>query len=134
MEQKEKGRSLRDLYWIAGLIEGEGSFVIHNHLTGTKSFQFTMGMTDKDTINKASRILKGNPNGYFEGTRNSPTHKRIYRIKMSGVQAIGWMMTLYPLMSQRRQEKIKEIIGLWKRTCGHRPDLSAFSNSFYSIK
>ena len=30
------------------------------------------------------------------------------------VKNIAWMMTLYPLLSNRRQDKVRGLLGLWK--------------------
>jgi hypothetical protein len=39
-------------------------------------------------------------------------------MRVRGVDAIGWMMTLYSLMGQRRKAKIRECIAYWKTRPG----------------
>ena len=51
----------------------------------------------------------------------------MYRVQINGTAAIGWMFTIYPLMSKRRQEKIREIISKWKNSNCHHINESTFS-------
>ena len=40
--------------------------------------------------------------------------RTIYGLNIYGVNAIQWMMTLYPLMSRRRKEQIRMAIAKWQ--------------------
>jgi hypothetical protein len=68
-------------------------------------------MTDEDTIRRAQRLMGGT-------IRRAPGQKEgwlpQYKTSVYGHPAAAWMMTLYPLMSARRQEKIAECLGRWK--------------------
>ena len=98
-------RSFReDVLWLAGLWEGEGSFVIHNRVP-----IMSLGMTDEDTVRRAYQIMRisrklqvclRNPRGF----------KTLYSLQVNASQAVGWMMILYPFMHQRRRQKIREIL------------------------
>lgn len=97
-----------DINWIAGLLEGEGCFYQHNKST----VAFCLKMTDEDIVKRASTLLKGSfqgPHGPY-GLQRKP----YWLTKVYGVQAVSWMMTIYILMGNRRQLKIKELIDFWK--------------------
>lgn len=95
----------RDIYWLAGLLEGEGCF------SSTKGYPSIMvKMVDRDVVERAHKILRpvefridGNEvKGYgpYDDVR-----QRQYVAKIVGRRAVGWMMTLYPLMGRRRQAR-----------------------------
>mgnify|MGYP001609130432 CR=1 FL=1 len=57
-----------DIYWLAGILEGEGCFGIHNGGIFIKLL-----MTDQDTVTKVAILLKGNmPQSSVQGS-NIPT-------------------------------------------------------------
>jgi hypothetical protein len=96
---------IKDLHWLAGLVEGEGCYKAQG---GALALQ--IGMTDRDVIERAARIL---------GTRvyvqpKTAPRKCIYATVVSGPRAAGWMMTLYSLMGERRKAKIKECLAAWR--------------------
>jgi len=110
---------MRDLYWLAGLIEGEGCFGDYDSPT------IAVTSTDEDIIKRISKLFNCN---YHH--KKTPT-KLQYVIKIHSTLAISWMLTLYPLMGERRQSKIKECILKWKSqkrmntdplyfNCGHK--------------
>lgn len=98
--------STLNIAWVAGIVEGEGSFHIKN---GCPYIQ--VQMTDKDVVERLR--------GYMGATERKPWrrkdgHKVVYSCCLTGVKAIQWMMTLYVLMGERRKAKIAEIIKAWK--------------------
>ena len=112
--------STRDIIWLAGLIEGEGSFLWHSTGAGNGSYHpvVTIGMTDKDIIERVSRIWELTSvriNRY----QKRPQCKDMWRTTLTGSRAIGWMMMLYQFMGIRRKAKIREIIGNWKQIPGY---------------
>jgi hypothetical protein len=102
--------NIMELYWVAGILDGEGSFY------STKSHpwypRIALGMTDLDTIEKAKKILK--VIGVTTHQTFLDSSKTIYKFTVTGDLAAQWMMTLYTLMSKRRQEKIKDLLKMWK--------------------
>lgn len=93
----------RDLHWAAGLLEGEGHFRANTSGSG----QATALMTDREPIEKLLALLGGS----FTIVDRKPW-KRQYLWSTSGARARGVMMTLYPLLSPRRQQQIKEALGV----------------------
>ena len=98
---------MKDLYWLAGLLEGEGYF----QLSGTgRSLLVGVAMTDLDAIEKTQRLIEGAPiRGYLLKSR-----KTFWRTQVYGAKAAGLMMTLYLLMGVRRRAKIRELLSWWK--------------------
>lgn len=112
---------VKDICWLAGLIEGEGCFYVHtkiykrqNGTTTYKQPKIIISMTDKDVIERVAKMF-----GCFvqvqSKTANANKGGKIqYTAFSTGNKAIAWMMTLYSLMGTRRKAKIKEVISMWK--------------------
>ena len=101
----------KDIYWLAGLLEGDGSFSNSN---GSPHIQ--LSMADVDVVKRAQRALRAKRVRSYSRQRHDgrtgPTHWHETRI--TGTRAAGWMMTLYPLMGQRRQARIRELLAAWR--------------------
>lgn len=92
-----------DLSWLAGLLDGEGSFFKgkNNGLA-----RIECQMTDEDTIAKAARLM-----GVGYGKRKPlPGRKTIYRLALTGPRAEIVMRELTPLMGTRRQQQIRDAL------------------------
>ncbi len=108
--------NVNDLHWAAGFIDGEGSFT---RCGGTISV--SASQNDKWHIEKLYALFKGNTNIF--------SHKLIkgndgvyHRWSVYGPRAAGVMMTLYSLLSPRRQAKISELLAAWLKQPGfHKP-------------
>lgn len=100
-------RKLRDIIWLAGLLEGEGSFGFYN---GGPVIQ--LKMTDLDIVERAHKAL-GCTSKVMTINMPDPEHSTAYKAVAQGSLAIGWMFTLYSLMGNRRKEQIKEVISQW---------------------
>jgi hypothetical protein len=102
---------IQDIAWLAGLLEGEGSF---GFPAIGRSPVIRLQMTDKDVVVRAARLL-----GVRLQTPNKPRkegHAVSYSICAAGRRAIEWMMTIYVFMGDRRKEKIHDILNQWKST------------------
>jgi len=100
--------SIRDIAWVAGLLEGEGCF--QNHPTQVTP-RVVLSMSDEDTVRKYAAIVGATARIFVRDFANKKT---AFVCTVSGSRAVGVMMTIYSLMSFRRKEKIKEVIGKWK--------------------
>lgn len=109
-QEKEKILSVNDIYWLAGLFDGEASFYWS---PSSRSCQIQLAMTDEDIIQKVCKLL--NHPKYYLKKKQKEHHKQCYSIHMCGKEAIGLMMTLYTLMSKRRQATFEYIISEWKK-------------------
>ena len=89
-----------DIAWLAGLLEGDGCFM----LTYGKYPIISLSMTNGDTINRVSSIWKAGVTRY----------KNQHTTKVTGVRAIQWMMMIYLFLGNRRRRKVTEIIKFWR--------------------
>lgn len=96
---------LTDLYWLAGLVEGEGCYRAQG---GALALQ--IAMTDRDVIERAAKMLSTRV--YVQ--EKAVPRQRMYATVVSGPRAAGWMMTLYSLMGERRRSKIADCLGQWR--------------------
>lgn len=103
-----KIKSASQIAWIAGILEGEGTFSCNDNGT---SAVIKVAMNDKDVIERFADIT--NYNGTI-GEYKLRTGTTQYVVQIYGIHAIEWMMTIYSLMGKRRQEKIKSVLILWK--------------------
>jgi hypothetical protein len=93
--------SARDLGWIAGFLEGEGSFLRSN----SGSEVVIAGQVQMEPLERLQRFLGGNIRVRKNGRTGPGGVGRAGDFgewRISGSRARGVMMTLYPMMSPRR--------------------------------
>lgn len=100
----------QNLNWISGLVEGEGYFGYD------KSPVIKVEMTDKDVVEKLAAYWKSS---IFFSNYNIK-YKPKYVTSIHGKNAIGWMLTLYSLLGDRRRSKIEDVLIRWKAAPGNR--------------
>lgn len=95
-----------DLHWLAGLLEGEGSFC-----TGPPSRPhlpvLEVAMTDRDVIGRVGELLDQKVVVVRPRRRHWQT---AYAIHLVGSRAVAWMRALRPLLGRRRQGQIDRAI------------------------
>ena len=91
---------LKDIAWLAGLLEGEGCF----RLKVERDPQISLGMTDEDIVIRVASMWN---TGIYR-------YKNMYYTHIQGARAVAWMMTLCTLLGKRRREKVIKIIKFWK--------------------
>lgn len=101
---------MKDIYWLAGLLEGDGCFTVALGRYPT----IKVDMYDRDIVQRVRSILKPRTSRRLSFHQRKDRKQPIYETTLTGDKAIGWMMTLYPLMGQRRQARIKELITQWR--------------------
>lgn len=94
-----------ELYWLAGLLEGEGCFAIRG--TGHNPV-IQLIMTDLDVVIRAAKIMGSHK--VIKTKQDSRGGKSLYRTVVYGSVAISLMKKLLPLMGERRSIKINECI------------------------
>jgi hypothetical protein len=98
-----------DIEWLAGLLEGEGYFGMK-----TKSNpQICLDMGDEDVVARMARVVRGKCLGPYKPGPRSVIPR--YRTNVSGVKAVGLMMTLHGLMGRRRQSQIERALLTWQQ-------------------
>ena len=100
-----------ELYWLAGLFEGEGCFSWERHEGSPGAY---IGMTDLDIIERVARLLKLRSRIDRRSGRPGMRHD-LFFLKAIGARGVGLMMTLYPLLGMRRRARIREILARWKQ-------------------
>jgi hypothetical protein len=100
-----------DLIWLAGLLEGEGSFVIRRDYGVAKSIFITTQMTDMDVIARVGFIMGTS----FNRQAKLRAHwKNTFRTTLTGARAAELMELLRPFMGIRRQQQIDRALSFWK--------------------
>jgi len=99
---------LRDIAWLAGLLEGEGCF----NMSGTNgSARISLNLTDRDIIEKAAQLLGSHINKPC--IRSFPL-KTVYSTAFFSHRAAAWMMTLYPFLGERRKTAVRNTLAIWR--------------------
>lgn len=114
--------TIQDALWLAGLLEGDGSFCIIGN-----SPKVILQMTDKDTVERAARVFGSNL------WKHPPTSsgKPVWACGKSGLSAVEWMRVLRPYMSSRRQAQIIKTVTSWlERRKYHKKDRGWWENAF----
>ena len=100
----------RDLYWLAGLLEGEGCFgFTRNHVKGHIycHAQIQLRMCDHDVVKRAAGLMGCKIHSYPGQRANQ---KRFWQFSLTCRRARAMMTQLEPLMGKRRGAKIRAIL------------------------
>ncbi len=91
------------LIWLAGWMEGEGTF----QLAGAQKVtaHIAVSSTDRDVVERAAKILDTVVHEY-----KTPKGNPLYRVYLNSVRAVDVMIQLYPLMGSRRREQILSVL------------------------
>lgn len=104
-----------ELYWLAGLLEGEGSF-----LKGSPSqpnrCAISIATTDKDVAEKVENIFTTKKIFIPNAGKKVSHYKDVYLIRVTGGRAVKLMTALCSLMSERRKSQINQAIESYKPT------------------
>lgn len=97
-----------DLYWLAGWLEGEGSFM---GKCGTQTkCTIQAACTDEDVIIRVASLFDRDYQKLNRRPNGKDHWKEVYRTTLHGEAAKELMLKLSPLMGKRRQEQIKKAI------------------------
>lgn len=88
------------LHWLAGLLEGEGSFCRPTPSSNGRPI-VSLQMTDEDVVAKVAVMF-----GLRYHRQERPPNKPVFTLHVRGTKAIRLMQDLRPLMSERRQGQI----------------------------
>lgn len=101
-----------DLHWLAGLIEGEGSFCA-GPPSAPRSPIVQVSMVDRDIIERAGALLGS---GVMVVPSRREGWRTSYCVRVRGARAVRWMERLRPLKGRRRQAQIDRAVA------SHAPD------------
>lgn len=102
--------TLYELYWAAGFLEGEGSFSGHTRTARVSAWQ-----VQKEPLGRLQRMFGGTIR-YIQRRNAPPTHSAVHTWEITGGKARGVIMTLYALMSPKRQGQMNRALFVWLTT------------------
>lgn len=100
-----------DLHWLAGLLEGEGSFMLASSKKADRRYfypRIVVNMTDLDVMERAAHLLGCK----LQALPLMPGRKQAYRAQRWGSAAAKLMLELRPLMGERRRRQIDRALAL----------------------
>ena len=98
--------ALEELHWIAGLFEGEGSFLV-GPPSAPRYPVLALQMNDEDVVRRVADFFARKPT--CAPPRKShwqPT----WQVRITGAKAVAWMIAMHPLMGERRRLQIDRAI------------------------
>lgn len=92
---------MKDIYWVAGIYEGEGFCELTGHRGGS-SERVGIGQKDPWILERIKSMFGGSIGIY-------PNRCAYYYL--AGTRARGFLMTIFSLLSPRRQSQIRKVLG-----------------------
>lgn len=132
--------SKQDLVWLAGLLEGEGSFSEqHYHVADARSWWYALPsielrMTDKDVVFRAGTLIGGNQRKLRSAPPARAHYKRTFIWRVNGRRAVHVMELLLPYMGKRRSRCISQLLAAYKRRVGSKGALGFTRRPKKSVK
>jgi hypothetical protein len=96
----------RDLFWLAGLFEGEGCADWRKR---ERTLRLRIQMTDRDIVERVARIWDTSLCGPYSWPKK-PQNLPIWTAAIQGRKAVLWALALLGLMGQRRKAKLTELL------------------------
>lgn len=106
-----------ELGWLAGLLEGEGSFTMNSD---SKGVRVQLAMTDEDIVLRASIIIqsitgKRHTVYCYDAPKGKPDWSAAYKLGICGKDAKKVMKRIVRLMGQRRRKKIWQLLNGYRQ-------------------
>ncbi len=101
-----------ELLWLAGLLEGEGSFTIQRSGPDLAYPRIGVEMCAEDVVIRVARLL-GAP-GIYRDAPSKPEWSPTFSTAITGRDAAEWMRRLRPLMGHRRTAAIDAALAAYK--------------------
>ncbi|GAA4981160.1 hypothetical protein [Actinopolymorpha pittospori] len=92
-----------DVIWLAGLLEGEGTFDLHRG----KYPRVRVAMCDRDVVGRAATLFGST----IRLTLKPAPFQATWHAEISGARAVEIMTAVLPHMGARRSAKIAEVLG-----------------------
>lgn len=93
-----------DTIWLAGLLEGEGTFDAHRG----KYPRIRLAMTDRDVVGRAASLMDTKIRLSLHPAPSQPT----WHAEVSGEKAASIMREILPFMGSRRSGKIASVLAV----------------------
>jgi hypothetical protein len=94
--------------WLAGLLEGEGSFRFQRRRGVI--VQFTT--TDLDIAERAAALLSVRPWGPYRDKYRE--RKPYWQVRVCSSRAVGLMFSVFSFLGERRRQQVKESLSEWR--------------------
>jgi len=105
--------SEQEILWLAGLLEGEGYFVLERDTKGGHNVstpRIVLSMTDGDVVEHAAKIMQAKRVRQYRPNNLKPNNRDVFATRVTGPKAIAIMRAILPFMGQRRKAKIEQIL------------------------
>lgn len=96
------GATQPQLHWLAGLLEGEGSF-LKGPPSAPRHPVIALQMTDEDVVQRVGTMFGRKVTRWQARNEN---WQATYCVRITGSKAVAWMTALRPLMGIRRRVQI----------------------------
>lgn len=102
-----------ELHWLAGLLEGEGSFCYMEGgpIKKTPRIRVQLRMIDEDVVRRAAALMEDATVYSYPGEQYG--RQRSYLCMPTGYKAARIMRLILPVMGRRRQEQITTVLLRW---------------------
>jgi hypothetical protein len=120
-----------DLKWIAGFLEGEGSFSGKVKNRNFPQPRVQVSQMQKWTLEKLNSFIPGTIYPVYAKNKKWGS-KHYWSWSLNFLNSVCLMMTIYPLMSPKRQEQIRESLTYWKNTKQRRNKFSPVCQNGHS--
>ena len=101
---------IKDIYWAAGFLDGEGYF---GRRRSTCFVQATQ--VQAELLYRLQKLFGGHVRQF---QRDQVTGRRYHRWDFHGKKATGLMLTLYSLLSLKRKLQIQKALDAWRNAKG----------------
>jgi hypothetical protein len=101
--------SSRELHWLAGWLEGEGSFLAPPP-SDPRRVRISGQAKDEDVVREVGRLFQIKPLFDQADQRRNPKWSPMWRVLLQGNRASALMLALEPLMGARRQSQIRAAV------------------------
>lgn len=105
---------IRDITWLAGLVEADGTIGLRRDHTGGlfRTPVIKVCMADRDVIQRAAFLFGDKHVG--EWKRKTSTGKKMYEVVIVASQAAAWIMTLFSELGLRRRAQAVRAVSAWR--------------------
>jgi hypothetical protein len=101
--------SSAELWWLAGWLEGEGSFLAPPP-SDPRRVRISGVTRDADVASEVARLLRVSPLLLHTARERRLGRRPLWRLLRRGSHAVAWMNALHPLMGARRQAQIESAL------------------------
>jgi hypothetical protein len=99
--------TIRDIAWAAGLYEGEGSCV-------ARTCSASIAQKDRWVLERMKLLFGGTIHEH-----RTPKYESFFSWRVNGTRARGFVMTIYVLLSPRRQEQVRALLAVEAKRIAH---------------